>query len=391
MNILVIPSWYPPIGGEFFREHSIALAKAGLNVHVLAGIEIGMTKHPGKFLFKWDAKTNMSEGVTETKRFIRRIPLLNKQNALLWTGAIMNMYDQYIENNPHPDLIQTHSCMWAGLAAARIKKKWGTPFVITEHRGRFTGIGPMARKLIKAWHKPLLSEAFQFADHIVTVSNSLQRTIKHIYPKSSIKLSVIPNMTDTDYFIPAAQVSSKEAAFTFLCVTHLEQLKGIDMLIHAFSILQGSTKQETRLIIAGGGPKKKQLHRLRKKLNLENTVLFTGPLQREAVLQHMQQADALILPSHHEAFGIVLIEAMACGLPLIATKSGGPQNIVREETGLLCMPGDAPSLSNAMQKMRLQYHLYDKKMIREHCISKYSKEAVSAQYVKLYNNLSHIH
>lgn len=389
MNILVIPSWYPPTGGEFFREHSIALAKVGLNMHVLAGVEIGLTRYPGAYLCKWRSKTNLIEGVTEKQRYIRRIPLLNKQNALLWAGRIMKMYEKHTDGLQHPDLIQTHSSMWAGLAAARIKQKWGTPFVITEHRGRFTGIGQLAPKLIKAWHKPLLSEAFQFADHIVTVSASLQKTIKDIYPPCSSKLSVIPNMTDTGFFTPAIQQSRKTTSFTFLCIAHLEPLKGIDMLMHAFSLLQQRLKQETRLIIAGGGPERKRLHRLKKSLNLENKVEFTGPLQKKEILQHMQLADAFVLPSHHEAFGIVLIEAMACGLPLIATRSGGPDHIVSEKTGLLCTPGDAQSLCLAMQKMCMQYHLYDKEMIRALCVSKYSLEAVSARYAELYTKLLH--
>jgi glycosyltransferase involved in cell wall biosynthesis len=387
ISILVIPSWYPPRGGEFFREHSIALAQAGLKVHVLAGIETGIRKHTSDFFLQKGTHTNHLNDITETRRFLRRIPMLEQANARRWVNIMVKMFADYAAHHPLPDLVQTHSSMWAGLAAARIKQRWGTPYVITEHRGRFTGEGQMAQKLIKDWHKPLLAEAFDEAKHIVSVSASLHDKIKEISPQSSNKLSVIPNMTDTDFFVPAGHKSSQDKIFRFLCVTHLEHLKGIDVLLHAFAGLQTSKAQASRLVIAGSGVERARLETLCDSLGLKDKVVFTDRLSRKEVLKQMQDADALVLPSRFEAFGVVLIEAMACGLPVIATNSGGPGDIVKHDTGMMCKPGNADDLMGAMQQMINHHHDYDRQKIRLHCLERYSREAVSAQYVKLYQSM----
>ena len=387
ISVLVIPSWYPPLGGEFFREHSIALAEAGLKVNVLAGIETGIRQRPKDFLFRWHTTVNQNDGINEKIRFVRRIPLLQKVNAQRWVSAVVNMFSDYHKQHPLPDLLQAHSSMWAGLAAAKIKQKWGIPYVITEHRGRFTGQGQMAQKLIKDWHKPLLAEAFDEAKHIVSVSASLHDTIKEISPQSSNKLSVIPNMTDTDFFVPYNRQTKADKPFRFLCVTHLEHLKGIDVLLNAFAGLQSHDAQPSQLMIAGSGVERARLVALCHSLGLKESVVFAGRLSRKEVLMQMQDADAFVLPSRFEAFGIVLIEAMACGLPLIATSSGGPADIVKHNTGMMCKPGNADDLMGAMQQMINHHHDFDRAKIRLHCLERYSREAVSAQYVKLYQSM----
>jgi glycosyltransferase involved in cell wall biosynthesis len=387
ISILVIPSWYPPRGGEFFREHSIAMAQAGLKIHVMAGIETGIRKHTSDFFLQNGTHTNHLNEITETKRFLRRLPMLEQANARRWVNSMVKMFADYAAHSPLPDLVQTHSSMWAGLAAARIKQRWGIPYMITEHRGRFTGEGQMAQKLIKDWHKPLLAEAFDQAKHIVSVSASLHDKIKEICPQSSNKLSVIPNMTDTDFFVPAGHKNSSGDIFHFLCVTHLEYLKGIDVLLHAFAGLQASKAQASRLVIAGSGVERARLEALCYSLGLKDHVVFTGRLGRKEVLEQMQQADALVLPSRFEAFGIVLIEAMACGLPVIATNSGGPADIVKHDTGLLCKPGNTADLTRALQQMINHHESFDRAKIRLHCQERYSKEAVSRQYFNLYQSM----
>ncbi len=387
ISVLVIPSWYPPLGGEFFREHSIALTKAGLTVNVLAGIETGISQRPKDFLFNWHTTANQLDGINEKHRIIRRIPLLQQANAHRWVTAVVKMFADYVKHHPLPDIVQAHSSMWAGLAAAKIRKKWGTPYVITEHRGRFTGQGAMAQNLIREWHKPLLEEAFGGAKHIVSVSTSLQHKITEICPQSYSKLSVIPNMTDTDFFIPPDRKSKTDKPFRFLCVTHLEHLKGVDILLHAYAGLQNNHAQANSLVIAGSGAERAKLEALTLQLGLKNKVSFTGRLGRTEVLQQMQDADAFVLPSRFEAFGIVLIEAIACGLPLVATDSGGPGDIVNNDTGLMCKAGNAADLMRAMQEMINCQKEYEPRKIRQHCVATYSRDAVVSQYVKLYEAL----
>ncbi|MFO7873088.1 MAG: glycosyltransferase [Bacteroidales bacterium] len=388
LSIVVLPSWYPPAGGAFFREHSRALSVIGIDVSVLAPVELGITDNPVAYLtFSGHLSGENQAHFRELRQWQRRIPLVNKLNVRRWVNQAINMYQAHTKQHGHPDIIQAHSAMWAGLAAAGIKKRFGTPYVITEHRGRFTHHNDHARKLIKSWHKPLLKEAFTKADHIVPVSVALQRGIMQLAPESHRKLSVIPNMTDTRLFIPAETSKSPEEPFTFMCVASLEKLKGVDVLLNAFARLQERINHPVKLVIGGDGDQRKALEALRNRLGLDADVEFTGKLARPELVKHLQKAHAFVLPSMFEAFGVVIIEAMACALPVIATRSGGPESIVTKQTGLLVPPEDPGSMASAMEAMINSYKNYNPDIIRQYAEKHFSREGIANRYLRLYEKL----
>ncbi len=385
-KIVVIPSWYPPRGGEFFREHSVALAQAGLEVHVLAGIETGLRDDPKRY-FKSGKQTKTCCGITEHNRIIRRIPLGIRSNVNVWVKRVASMYDHFSKESGHPDIILAHSSMWAGLAAARIKKKWGTPYVITEHRGRFTGIGELPEMMIKPWHIPMLRKAFTNADHVVTVSKALQKKIRDIDNGDGSRFSCIPNMTDTDFFHINKNKKDNNGQFTFLCIANHEPLKGLDVLIRSFALLRAQSSRKVRLVIGGKDTDTSMLQKQISQHKLQDDVVCKGFLNRDQLPAQMQQADAFVLPSRFEAFGIVLIEAMACGLPVIATRSGGPEEIVTDECGLLCQPDDPEGLFETMKQMLYTFDRYHPEKIRAICLKRYSKKTVTGAYIRLFEKL----
>lgn len=388
-SVVVIPSWYPPRGGAFFREHSIALAGAGMDVRVLAGIETGIRDAPVQYLFGSSrASESTPDGIMEYSRMVRRIPLARRANCLRWVSQVCQLYEQHAKLHSHPDLIQVHSSIWGGLVAVWINQHFGIPFVITEHRGRFTYNGPEAKGLFKEWHYPFLDNVFRQAAHIVTVSKSLQKGIFDICPEARKKATVIPNMTDTDFFSPAPANNKTRKPFTFLCVASLERAKGLHILLKAFDVLQQKDPDSVRLVIGGNGPEAKKLQRMSTRLHLDGTVSFTGHLSREQLREQLQMTDAFVLPSLFEAFGIVLIEAMACGLPVIGTRSGGPGEIITRETGLTAECNHSQSLANAMETLMRQYGNYDRGLIRKRAQTHYSRDAVIKQYIDLYKGLT---
>lgn len=393
ISVVVIPSWYPPLGGDFFREHSIALANMGMRIAVMAQNETGIRNNPAEYLMTKPGTAEIkSNGIREITSNIRRIPLLNRKNAIRWTKRLLSVYAQYTKVHGHPDIIQAHSSMWGGLAAAWIKEKYGIPYVITEHRGRFTGKDPRATRLIRNWHVPLLQTAFGKANHIVTVSKPVQHGILQISPQSGTKMSVIPNMTDTRFFCPANTISpdkqtwEKPHPFTFICVSHLERNKGVDRLLQAFAILKEKIKH-IRLIIGGDGPEKRKLKRLCSDLALNDVVFFAGHMERRTLLHKLQTSHAFVLSSVFESFGVVLIEAMACGLPLISTRSGGPEEIINNDNGLLTAGNEPTMLASAMEAMISGYAGYDRQVIRQIAEEKYSQHVIAKQYIALYSTI----
>ncbi len=388
IHILVIPSWYPPFGGTFFREHSLALQVSPAGVAVLAPLETGVSSHPREFIAgRWRQRSIGHEGLREITSIFRRIPMADRLNCQRWIARAESMYATYARQHGHPDLIQAHSAMWGGLAAARIKKRWGIPYVITEHRGRFTPQGAKAHGLIRPWHRPLLKEAFSGASHIVTVTSCMQEVIGSLCPETRLPFSVIPNMTDTGFFTPRSQREEQAGPFTFLCIAHLEIIKGVDVLLNAFARARPSLPPATRLVIGGDGPQREALKTLCISLGLSGQAEFLGRLSRSQVLSALHQANALVVPSHFEAFGVVIIEAMSAGLPVIATDSGGPADIVTPDTGILVAPGNPGQLALAMEQMVQQHEQYKADAIRRYARARFSKEVVAGHYLALYKSL----
>ena len=105
--------------------------------------------------------------------------------------------------------------------------------------------------------------------------------------------------------------------------------------------------------------------------------------------QEMQQANCFVLPSRYEAFGVVLIEALASGLPVIATRSGGPDTIVTRENGLLVDPDDAPQLAGAMEQIISDYNTRSAENIRSSTLAQYGQTAVMKKYHELFQQILH--
>jgi L-malate glycosyltransferase len=388
---MVLPSWYPPRGGEFFREHSQALAAEGLDITTIAIIQSSIRKHglmnyiTGKDIPKTSGNPTIAPGTFhEIFRLYRTIPCLNKPNIVGWVRNAIALAGQWIRQHGKPDVIQVHSSIWAGVAAARLKKMYDIPYVLTEHRSRFVFNTPEAQDMFLTWHLPLLHEAFTNADRIVTVSDSLQPKILDI-GGSDIrhKPITISNMVDTRFFNPATTSKSK-TSFRFFCLAHLEPAKGIDTLLEAMKLLSEENSINCKLVIGGDGSQRHLLEEQVARLSLQNHVSFTGSLSREEVRDQLHQADAFVLPSRFEAFGVVFIEAMACGLPVIAGRSGGPESFITGDCGYIVEPDMPQELATAMKRMVHNYQTFNRDAIWNYTISRFSPKAIAAEYISLY-------
>ena len=119
---------------------------------------------------------------------------------------------------------------------------------------------------------------------------------------------------------------------------------------------------------------------------MKNQVHFLGHLSRELVRQEMLNADCFVLSSLVETFGVVLIEALACGLPVVATRCGGPQDMVHPGNGLLVEPDDASSLSLALEQIVARADEYRPEQLREDCLRRFGPAAFVARATALFEN-----
>lgn len=280
--------------------------------------------------------------------------------------------------------MHAHSALLLGVPTAKIASQLGLPFVITEHQSS------VALASLSESQKANIKGAVGMANGAVAVSHALAERVRAISQCDSVR--VIPNMVDTGFFSPPTAPPDL-TSFKILSVGWLVRGKRLDVLLRAFAICFRE-RQQVVLEIGGSGPELAALQRLASQLAIERQVVFLGELGRDAVLFHMHRANLFVLPSSYETFGVVLIEAMATGLPVIATSSGGPKEIVTELGGRLVSPDNVSEFAGALAdefalrerraKQRLEIHRdikqrYSKEVVVEMLENWYAEALASAR------------
>lgn len=385
MHILLVPSWYPstasPINGVFFREQALALKRAGHKVGVIAPALYSL-----KTLFEGPIKSRCNPSMEDdngiqTYRHCgwRWFPLVGRANAELWVRAGVQLYKQYVQHHGQPDVIHAHAALYGGVLAARLKKELGVPTVLTEH---FTGF---ARGIVKTYQHRLAKTAFASANYRIAVSPQFGELLESIYGHDFRPWNYVPNLLDHLFVDDPLDVSERlpRDSFRFFNVALLSEKKGHRDLLEAFSrAFQGDSK--IRLTIGGDGDIKQSLIELARDLGIGEQVDFLGILDRGSVRVEMLRSNAFVLPSHYETFGVVAIEALSCGLPVIATRCGGPESIVTKEDGVLVPTQDPEMLAAAMVDMRDNASGFDRGKIRQRCISRFGESRIINQLESVY-------
>jgi len=385
MKILILPSWYPPDGGSFFREQSEAIAKGGIKIDVLS-VRIKGIKNINKIILNKKLKKSHENGIKVYRSIYFKYPLTEKHNIIPWSKKVLQLFEDYVKAEGMPDLIHVHSSLWAGYAAAIIAQKYNIPYVLTEHRSRFVENNIFAKNKIKSYHKGIIAKALRNATKVIVVSNKLKNVLFEIEPSIKNRTVIIPNFIDTSVFKPANEPPALKP-FVFFSLGNIIYTKGIDVLIEAFNILKKKNTTSVILKIGGSGKEKYKLKKRISQLGLEDEIYFPGKLSRKQVVSEMQKSHAFVLASRFEAFGVVLIEAMSCGLPVIASKSGGPEEIVNNSNGYLTALESPHELAKAMESMLKNYHLFNPSIIRQHVLEKYSEQSTVKQIIKLYKEV----
>lgn len=386
MKILVLPSWYPPVGGSFFKEQSEAVLGAGCKVDVLVN-EIRSIRRfaPLRGKKNFQVRHVNEDGLQTTRAVYWKIPKFERLNALRWANKTLALFDEYYQKNGAPDLIHVHSAIWGGYAAALIKEKHKIPYIITENRGRFGAITQMARDHLKEWYAPLLHQALSMCDLLIPVSKILIPKMQSYVPEKELNIKVIPNMVRTDDFFPP-ETRRPPKPFIFLLVAGLTPVKGVDLLLPAFEKLLKKYPQSI-LRIGGDGDSKPALEKQARHLGIQGNVEFLGRLGRQQVNQAMQNAHAFVLASRIEAMPHVVIEAFATGLPVMATRVVSDE-VVLPHTGFLTEVEDIEAMRQGMEKLIENYHRFEPEKIRAHAVENFSQQAFVKRIMAVYNQIA---
>lgn len=384
LHVLILPSGYPtryaPLSAVFYQEQARALYKAGVQVGViypeLRSLRTFSLK--GVLENRFQMALSNEDNIPTLRLHGWNVPSARFRSKLFAHMAVRLARD-YMKRFGRPDIIHAHSVFWAGVAAREVGRELDIPYIITEHSSLFM------RGLIKTWQEPLIQATLQDAAGVLAVSRALAYQLAP-YVKNK-EIDVVPNVVDTDYFILPAKPRVLKP-FRFLTIAFLISCKGIDILLHAFARAFSNDKNVI-LEIGGDGPQRDKLENLANRLGIRDQVKFLGVLSREAVRQALWRANTFVLPSYAETFGVVLIEAMATGLPVIATRCGGPEDIVTPEVGFLVDPGDVKALAQVLKTIRSDYNRFMMKTheIRKVAVTRFSYEAVVNQMLFHYKKI----
>ena len=236
---------------------------------------------------------------------------------------------------------------------------------------------------------PLTRWIWRRADRVVPVCESLGRLAELTCP--GLEYSVIPNGVDLDLFYPA--VPSPRVPGTrptrCLAVARLVERKGLGELIRAFSLLP---RGQFELEIVGEGPDRELLRGLTHQLGVASEVQFSGSLSRAAVAERYRAADLFTLPSAAEAFGNVFAEALASGLPIVGSTTGGiPELVEHGVNGLLIDPGQPLALARAIQYLAQDPELLQLMRTRNRSKAEATLQwsQITGRYLALYEGLQH--
>lgn len=261
------------------------------------------------------------------------------------------------------------------LATARILSRAQPRAICTAHGSDVSALRGSFWRILRRW-------VTLRCDHIVTVSEALkvQLTNEGCPPE---RIGVIPMGTDLhNLFVPdESPRSSTEIVF----VGRLVFGKGADILIRALpSIL--AQQPETTLTMVGNGPERNNLSDLAKLLQVEDRVFFTGPVNHTALATHYRRAALMVLPSREEGFGLVLVEALGCGCPVVASNLPAIRSLLADGLGgSLVRPGDVGDLARAVSELLadeyLRHRLAD--IGRQHVLSRYDWDTISRRHVSM--------
>jgi glycosyltransferase involved in cell wall biosynthesis len=370
-NVLIVNYEFPPVGGGAGRaSYQLArrlVERGEFNCHIIFGAS---PQHPG-----WPRINGARQYPVKIHRAgVHRTGIIGMLQFLCKTAPLLRQITR-----THPiRLIHYIFSVPTGLLAFVQPKS--IPYLISLHGGDVPGFVEgeygFSHLLLRPFNKSLVRNA----SHVVAVSQSLATAAQAALGLTAC--SIIPNGIDPG---PAPAAQKVERAFRLCCVARLTPWKRIDLLIKSLRVLP-----DVKLNVVGTGQAEKALRRLADQLKVSSRVTFSGYVPDDRVREHLEQADAFALPSIGDSFGMVFLEAMAAGLPVIGAESCGVPEVVQDGVnGILVPAGDCDAITEAISYLqenpvrRREYGAASRRI----AVSDFSWERVADAYTLCYRDI----
>lgn len=357
-KILVISNMYPSKEhvsfGVFVKNQVKALEKAGLSV------EIAVNDNP---------KTG-------------------KKNTLLkyakWASSTLSKGFKF---RKQLTVTHAHYVFPSGILSLLLKKLFNIPYVVTAHGG---DIERMAKKSARIynWTKQILENSA----HVIAVGPVLAEQIEQDFDIPKEKISVFSMGVNREVFKPATDkvavrktLQLPEDHFIFLFVGNVIQQKGVEELLQAFQMAKKQADQPVELVLVGSRRDEQFIASLEP--FVDDSVHFVDPVQQQELVKYFQASDVFVLPSHLEGFGLVALEALATGTPVIASHVGGLVSLLGNGAGKLVPPKEVfPLVDEMLLAIRMQKDSYQNEQAIEEILHVHDEKNITTQVISIYES-----
>ena len=383
LRVLFLPKWYPnrydPMPGLFIRRQAEALTPycdiAVIYVHPDPDCP---NKYEAEFSEENDVRVlriyykTGSDGSSLAGRAIG-----------FWRFYQANLKAIYSIRQFSPDLVHAHILTRMGLIGWKVSRARHIPLVISEHWSRYFPENDSYKGWFRKW---LTSLIVKKAGAVIAVSEPLREAMQKCNLVNR-NFRVIPNVVDMEIFKPG-QLVAENPVKTMIHVSCFEdRSKNISGFLRSVKELSG-IRQDFRCLMVGEGPDWVDMKEYAGFLRIPDACIsFTGVKTEFELAEILGETDFLVLSSRFETFGTVLIESLACGVPVVTTSVGIAHVVINETNGIIVPPGDEGAMTLALNRMADHCRTYDRKAIRAGVCEKYSKETIGKQLAEIYRQL----
>ena len=383
IRVLFLPKWYPnrydPMPGLFIRRQAEAITPF-CDVAVIY-------VHPDP-----DCPNNFEAEFSEENEVrVLRVYYKVKGQPATMAGKALNFWKFYRANLKaiysirqfEPDLVHAHILTRMALIGMKVSRSRHIPLVISEHWSRYYPENNTYRGFFR---KLLTSFIVKKAGAVIAVSEKLREAMQQCNLKNE-EFKVVPNVVDTEIF----RVGPPFGEHPVKTMVHIscfeDKSKNISGFLRSIKELAGQ-RSDFRCLMVGEGPDWEEMKDYAGFMGIRDSVVFFTGLKADNELAGiLAAADFSVVSSRYETFGTVLIESLACGIPVVTTNVGIAPEVINTGNGILVPPGDETVMTEALGQMIGRCGSFDREAIRAGVAVKYTRENVGREIVDLYRKV----
>lgn len=383
MKVLWLTSWYPnyfsPFQGDFIQRHAQAAAQY-VHITVVHIVQHGTEVEVPRKRIEIKESENLREYIIYFPFKKTGFSLLDKvRYNFRYYSSYIRFIRKHFKKSGVPDLIHVHIPIKSGLIAQWIRRRWKIPYLVSEHSNTYYAASADHFFDRGVFFRRATASVFRNANTVISVSEDHAQLLKNIFKITDCK--IIRNVVPDCFYLK--QDLPKEPFYFFHASTmdHQKNIKGIIRMLGRLRIKRKNWKCRF------AGWHTLEIKHFASSLGLDEYVEWLGVISNERVAVEMQQSHALVMFSRSENFPCTIVEALSCGLPVIATDVGGIREAVNADNGILIQSENEKELLEAMIRMMDDYSQFNRSKIAADAAALYRYNIIGKQFFDLYQQV----